>query len=165
MLIILEGVDCSGKTTLAMALSEMLDLDIVKGSSFEQSDCTKDELFTKFMELSKLDNVILDRFIYSNEVYASEYEDFAILNDTQRRAIEDEIRDKAIVVYLYADKTDLLDRFNARGDDYVTIDRFDSLLERYSESIVEIEGLLTIILNTSALTTEQMVDFVLKKIK
>lgn len=165
MFIILEGVDCTGKSTLALALSEMLDMDIVKGSSFEQADCTQDELFAKFMELTKLDNVILDRFIYSNAVYAAEYEDFSILSDGQRREIEDEIRHKAIIIYLYADKHDLLDRFNSRGDDYVSVDRFDSLLDRYSDVMSEIDGLHTIYLNSSFLTTEIMVAYILDNIE
>ena len=114
MLIILEGMDCTGKTTLANKLSEKLGFSIVKGSSFEQAKSGNEALFAGFLELTKLKNTILDRFIYSNEVYAKIYEDYSILTDEQRRFIEREITGSALLIYLTAKNEVLIERLGER---------------------------------------------------
>jgi cytidylate kinase len=75
MLIILEGNECNFKSTVAEKLSNLIGFNVVKGSSFEMSKTTNEELFNKFNQLSNLNRTIIDRFIYSNLVYASLYKD------------------------------------------------------------------------------------------
>ncbi|MEM5599348.1 hypothetical protein AAHB53_28775 [Niallia circulans] len=101
-MIILEGNECCFKSTVASKLSEKSGYPIIKGSSFELSQCTNKELYEHFINFSINDNVIMDRFIYSNQVYATLYKDFAILTNDQRKHIEKLVFDKSIVYYLYA---------------------------------------------------------------
>jgi thymidylate kinase len=132
MIIILEGNECCFKTTVAEKLSKQLNIPVVKGSSFEYSKCTNEELFSRFKELAALDNVIIDRFIYSNRVYATLYEDYAILTKEQRMEIEDIIQHKSTVYYLFADDEIIKERISERGDDYVDISMVKKINNTYS---------------------------------
>lgn len=159
-LLIIEGSDCAGKTSLIKTLSLLLNFKIIKGSSFEHSQCTNLELFEKFKEMTKEKMVVFDRFIYSNEVYAQLYEDFAILTDEQRREIENEIKEKALVIYLEADIETLTSRMNNRGDDYVTTDRLQGIKDKYEDSLANIGDVKVIRIDTSDLTHEDVVELV-----
>lgn len=162
--LILEAADCSGKTTLAESLSRALNFKVMKGSSFEDAQCTNEELFEKFKEKMKEKMVVFDRFIYSNEVYAQLYDDFAILTDEQRREIESEIKDKALIIYLEADIDTLTSRMNSRGDDYVTVDRLHSIKTKYEESLKNIDGVKVIRIDTSSITKEDVHNLVMSYI-
>ena len=163
-LIIVEGSDCSGKTTLINQLSKLLNFQVVKGSSFELSTCTNEQLFEKFSEMTKLKQTILDRFTPSNAVYAPLYKDFALLSDEQRKEIESEIKDRAIVIYLEADLETLTQRLQARGDDYVTVDKLSSIKEKYQEVMSKVE-LKTLRFNTTYKSTEEIVAVILHELK
>ena len=68
MLIVLEGCDGSGKTTLANKLSAILNAEIIH--------CTTDTpntlwFFRDILEMSKTKNIIADRFCYGQFVYQS----------------------------------------------------------------------------------------------
>jgi thymidylate kinase len=131
VLIILEGNECCFKTTVAEKLSKQLNLPVVKGSTFEFSKCTNKELFERFKSLTELDNVIIDRFIYSNRVYATLYEDYAILTDEQRQEIEDRIKQKSTVYFLFADDKVIENRIKERGDDYVVPEMVHKINDLY----------------------------------
>jgi len=158
---IVVGTDCSGKTSLVEMLSDIIEFKVVKGSSFLHSQCTQDELFNKFLEFTKLDEVIFDRFHICNEVYAPMYDDFAMLSDEQRRFIEHEMKDKAIIIYLYADDEVLEQRFNTRGDDYVSLEKLKYAKEKYEEAIYKIEGLEVVKFDTGKMTTKEIVKQIL----
>lgn len=158
---IVVGTDCSGKTSLVEMLSDITEFKIVKGSSFEHSKTTQEVLFNKFLEFAKMDSVIFDRFTYCNEVYAPMYDDFAMLSDDQRRYIESEMKDKAIVIYLYADDEVLEQRYNSRGDDYVSLEKLKYAKSKYEEAIHKIEHLEVVKFNTGKMTTKQIVEDIL----
>lgn len=172
-IVIIEGCDAAGKTTLIDMLRQQLpDFVVKKGSSFEHSKCDQNELYFKFRELLGLevgsfvdDNIIFDRFIYSNEVYASLYDDYAILSDEQRRRLEEIIAHEAIVVYLYASPIELQRRLNSRGDDYVKADRIPAILQKYNESLMKVHPRLDLIsFDTEVNSTEQMVKVIIEEI-
>lgn len=137
MLIILEGNECCFKTTVAEKLSKQLNIPVVKGSSFELANCINEELFAHFKKVAELDNVIIDRFIYSNRVYATLYEDYAILTDQQREEIERLIKHKAEVYYLFADDKVIELRIKQRGDDYVVPEMVSKINNLYDTTMVE----------------------------
>lgn len=173
-IVIIEGCDAAGKSTLIEALSKRLPKYVVKkGSSFEHSQCDQNELFFKFREMLGLeegakvdDKIIFDRFIYSNEVYASLYDDYAILSDEQRRRIEKSIDHETLVVYLYASPEELKRRVEERGDDYVKADRIPAILKKYNQSIMSISPKIDLIsFDTEVNSTEQMVEHILEEVK
>lgn len=158
---IVVGTDCSGKTSLVNMLSDITEFKIVKGSSFEHSQCTQDELFEKFLEFTKMDNVIFDRFHLCNEVYAPMYDDFAMLSDEQRRIIERLMKDKAILIYLYVDDEVLEKRFNSRGDEYVSLDKLKYAKGKYEEALHKVEGLKVVKFDTGKMATKEIVEQIL----
>ncbi|MEQ6355107.1 hypothetical protein ABNX05_10810 [Lysinibacillus sp. M3] len=155
------GTDCSGKTSLVDMLSGITEFKVVKGSSFEHSQCTRDELFEKFLEFTKMENIIFDRFTYCNEVYAPMYDDFAMLSDGQRRIIEKEMKDKATIIYLYADDEVLEQRFNIRGDEYVSLEKLKYAKYKYEEALHKVEHLEVVKFDTGKLTTKEIVEQIL----
>jgi thymidylate kinase len=157
MLIILEGNECNFKTTVAEKLSKELNLPVVKGSTFEFSKCTNEELMERFRGLTELDNVIIDRFIYSNRVYATLYEDYAILSDEQRQEIEQLIQHKATVYYLFADDQIIESRIRQRGDDYVVPEMVHKINSEYEIAIIE-SDLETVGYDTEIWDSDEIVD-------
>jgi thymidylate kinase len=164
MLIILEGNECCFKTTVAEKLSKKLHIPVVKGSSFEFSKCTNGELFDRFQELSKLENVIVDRFIYSNIVYATLYEDYAILSDDQREEIENLIKHKATVYYLFADNKVIEDRIKERGDDYVVPEKVFEINSMYG-NVMGGACLKVVSYDTTDWSSDEIVEDILKDYK
>jgi len=158
---IVVGTDCSGKTSLVNMLSDITEFKVVKGSSFQHSQCSQDELFEKFLEFTKLDDVIFDRFTFCNEIYAPMYDDFAMLSDKQRRFIEQEMKDKATIIYLYADDEVLEERFNNRGDDYVPLDKIKYAKGKYEESLSKVKDLKVVKFDTGKMTTKEIVEQIL----
>jgi len=134
---ILEGNECNFKTTVAEKLSKQMSIPVVKGSSFELSQCSNEALFEHFKQMAQLDNVIIDRFIYSNRVYATLYEDFAILTDGQRKEIEDILKGKTTVAYLFADGEVIKERISERGDDYVDVSMVEKINYTYIGTMLD----------------------------
>ncbi|MET1166814.1 AAA family ATPase [Bacillus sp. NIO_002] len=136
-MIILEGTDCCYKSTVAEKLSKELGYPVIKGSSFELAKSGNEKLFEHFNKLADEDNVIIDRYIYSNLVYAKKFKDYSILTEEQQRAIEEKIRDKAKVIYLHADPKVIKQRLRDRGDEYITERDIEPVLELYNQVIDE----------------------------
>lgn len=137
MLIILEGCDATGKTTLANMLAPLLNAQIV------HSTTETPNVFGYFEELvraSEHTNIIADRFCYSQFVYQdSEHRplnpelypkdnsnwlfykcknEWEVLYDLETEML----RNNAKVIYCYADAGVIAERMIARGEDPIAID-------------------------------------------
>ncbi|MEA1004929.1 deoxynucleoside kinase [Bacillus velezensis] len=148
-MIILEGTDCCYKSTVADKLSKELGYPVIKGSSFELAKSGNEKLFEHFNKLADEDNVIIDRYIYSNLVYAKKFKDYSILTEEQQRAIEEKVRHKAKVIYLHADPEVIKQRIQERGDEYINDRDIEPVLELYREVMSDAE------LHTYSWDTEQ----------
>jgi len=153
---ILEGCDAVGKSTLSTALSQKLNMSVYHGSSFEASKSSNEVLFNSFLKYTDMDDIIIDRYTYSNLVYATLYKDYSIITYEQLERIEGLIKDKAVLVYLYADSETIKDRLSNRGDDYVKANMIDSILSEY-EKVLSKSQLFKMKFDTNKLTTEQIV--------
>lgn len=129
-IIILEGCDAVGKTTFAKTISEKLNFNIVKGSSFEISELGRDKMFEYMMSLMSKDNIVIDRFVHSNLVYGSLF-NYPQLSIEQYQKLIKKINDKALLVYLYADSDAIKKRINSRGDDRINVSHIDKILSSY----------------------------------
>lgn len=164
--IILEGSDASRKSTIAHKLTKRLSgSKYVHGSSFENAKTDNETLFKGFMELAKHDSdqqLILDRFIYSNLVYASIYKDYSIIDRDQALAIQAAMGE-SLLVYLYASEDELIRRMKERGEDEVKPSEVSKILAKYDEVIVraESDGVRTLYLNTEYLSSDQCVQIIL----
>ncbi|MEC1665780.1 nucleoside/nucleotide kinase family protein [Bacillus halotolerans] len=156
-LIILEGPDCCFKSTVAGKLSKELKYPIIKGSSFELATSGNEKLFEHFNKIADEDNVIIDRFVYSNLVYAKKFKDYSILTEQQLRIIEDKIKTKAKVVYLQADSKYIKKRLRERGDEYIEELDIDPILELYRE-VMSKAGLHTYSWDTGQWGSDEIVE-------
>ncbi|MGY0701786.1 hypothetical protein ACW6VA_10770 [Bacillus subtilis] len=156
-LIILEGPDCCFKSTVAAKLSKKLKYPIIKGSSFELATSGNEKLFEHFNKLADEDSVIIDRFVYSNLVYAKKFKDYSILTEQQLRIIEDKIKLKAKVVYLHADPRVIKKRLSVRGDDYIEGKDINSILDLYREVMIN-AGLHTYSWDTGQWSSDEIVE-------
>jgi thymidylate kinase len=134
-IIILEGADGAGKTTLAKELQRISGLDIVKGSSFEISQLGQDEMYEHMNELLDRKDIIVDRFYMSNRVYGELY-DYPTMRSMQFANLADKTEEKrALTVYVTADIDELRARLVSRGDRDIKPDELVSILEKYQESL------------------------------
>ncbi|MED3511478.1 AAA family ATPase [Bacillus velezensis] len=156
-MIILEGTDCCYKSTVADKLSKELGYPIIKGSSFELAKSGNEKLFEHFNKLADEDNVIIDRYIYSNLVYARKFKDYSILTEDQQREIEEKIRYKAKVVYLHADPKVIKQRLLERGDEYINDRDIEPVLELYREVMSDV-GLHTYSWDTEQWNSDEIVE-------
>lgn len=71
MLIVLEGCDGVGKSTIARNLSQLMDARIVHCTASTPNDY---KFFKSIIDASKYQNIIADRFCYGQFVYQNEKE-------------------------------------------------------------------------------------------
>lgn len=148
-MIILEGNETNFKSTIAEKLHSKLGYEVVKGSSFEFATNGNDVLNKRMISFAEMDNIILDRFIYSNLVYASLKKDYSILTQEQVQNIENMIRDKAIIVYLHAPSEVLVQRLEERGDEYIKSDELKGINEVYEQVMSNVKGMRLFSYDTS----------------
>lgn len=130
MIVILEGVDCVGKTTFAQELAKKTGYEIVKGSSFEIANLGQDGMFEHMMSLLDKKNIIIDRFFYSNLVYGYLYK-YPMMNLNQYFELSKKLNKTGLVVYLHTNQFIIKERMENRGDDMIKSDEIVRILERY----------------------------------
>lgn len=133
MILILEGCDCAGKSTLAEELARITGYEIVKGSSFEISQLGTDGMFEHMMGLLDRDNIIIDRFYMSNYVYGNKYS-YPTMSDEQFSELAVKADFRALNVYVTASPHEIKRRMLSRGDEMIKIDEIDDILARYDEA-------------------------------
>lgn len=159
MRLMVIGSDCAGKTDFIEEINKELNYIVLKGSSFEDSQCNNQELFDKFQERAFDDrNIIFDRHMYCNYVYATIYKDYSVLTAEQRRYIEDLMRHDTLVVYIYANTETLIERHSKRGDDYVSNGKFDTIKDHYLE-VLQTCTLPMLTIDSTNQTTQEMAKY------
>ncbi|MGG1659530.1 deoxynucleoside kinase [Brevibacillus sp. NRS-1366] len=128
------------------------------------SKSSNEELFNRFASMSTLQDMIIDRYIYSNLVYASLYEDYSIISTPQKLDLEDRLlKNQALIVYLYSDVEVLKDRLNKRGDEYVHEDRLESINDKYTH-VLKKSHVPILYINTELMTSEQISQYIYRLI-
>lgn len=143
-------------------MSKRLRIPVIKGSTFEQSNCSRQELYLNFSRILHLNkNAIIDRFIYSNLVYAFLYKDFAILSNMQRDLLEDDlIKQGALLVYLHANVEVIEERMKARGDDYVKTEMVPLINKKY-EQVLNESNMKCLKIDTGLYSSNEIVEMIL----
>lgn len=133
MLIILEGCDATGKTTLANMLAPLLNAQIVHSTAETPNTYN---YFEELLRASEYTNIIADRFCYSQFVYQDSgyrplkpelypkdnsnwllYE-WNVLYDLETQML----RYNTKVIYCYADASTIVARMIARGEDPIGVE-------------------------------------------
>ena len=136
MLIVLEGCDGSGKTTLANKLAILLGAEIIHCTTHTPNTYA---FFNEIIEMSKTRNIIADRFCYGQFVYQNKYE--RPMNEKMLYNLELTMMNAGSrVIYVDCSETEIKERLEARGETPMRpvpeiIDGFDKI---FSKSILPI---------------------------
>ena len=132
MLIVLEGCDGTGKSSIAKLIQAVIpDAEIIHCTAETPNDF---KFFSKLIDIGQYRNIILDRGMYGQFVYQSPED--RKLSHKQLRALElNMIRTGAKVVHVTAMKQTVEDRLNSRSEVpmhtvSVLLSRFDDLFEK-----------------------------------
>lgn len=133
MIIIVEGPDGSGKDTFINNLSKLTGFKHIRGSSFEISKSGSDGMYEKWVRmLLEEDDVIINRFLFSNLVYGPMYGYPTITFEKAYELLMD-INKRAIVFYINADRDIIMNRIKNRGDDDIDPEDIEGIQIRYEE--------------------------------
>lgn len=135
-IIVIEGSDGTGKSTVAKMISDLTGFEVVTGSSFEIASKGTDYMFDFFSSLAERENIIIDRCWLSNYVYGRLY-DKNTMSDDQFRQLVEKFDDKTMTLILNASEDVIIDRINVRGDDYIKTNEIKSILDEYEKVLDE----------------------------
>jgi thymidylate kinase len=160
MIYVVDGIDCSGKSTLVEELSKKTGYEVVKGSSFEIASLGADYMHLHMMNLLKEDDIIVDRYFFSNYVYARTHE-YPLMSDEQFDSLYTkliEVEKNVCLIYLYADENVIAERISVRGDDYIDKSYIADILRLYGEVLnrYRIPEQRTIRLDTGKIELDEM---------
>lgn len=141
MLIVLEGCDGTGKTSIAKLIQAVIPgAEIVHCTAETPNDF---KFFSKLIDIGQYRNIILDRGMYGQFVYQSPED--RKLSHKQLRALElNMIRTGAKVVHVTAMKQTVEDRLNSRSEIpmhtvSVLLSRFDDLFEKSLMPVITVD--------------------------
>lgn len=135
MIILLEGPDGAGKTTLAQRLSDMTGYK-VEHFSYPKNEEDFQNMCTQFKQLcASRKNLIVDRCWYSEMVYGpimrhTDHMDVFKMYEYER----DAVKVGALLIYCTGQEAALWKRLTVRGEDYVASrDDFKAICKRYDD--------------------------------
>lgn len=130
MIVVLEGIDKTGKTTLAKALE-------AKGFTYMRCSQPTGDPYLEYMGILKACEaktlVVLDRFCYGELVYGPLYRGVSKLSPTQLRNLE--LKLLALdgrLVYCHDTKEAIAGRFVTDGETFAKAELLPQMLERYA---------------------------------
>jgi thymidylate kinase len=120
MIIILEGPDGSGKTTLANKIKDQTGFMLLHRS--HQTDSNAESLFDEYAQVIKAGkNCIMDRGWYSEMVYGPVMRGGSAITYPQMYELERMLaKNGALIIHCTAPEATLWKRCLKRGEDYVT---------------------------------------------
>lgn len=143
--IIIDGPDCTGKSTLCNSLQKVYTLPVYHLSWFPD-DNAMIEQFENAAELIRKGGVILDRYIFSNIAYGNVYHGGKCVYGWENYLNGNLLKDAEIIISLPRDKERYLDfyrrRFNERDEMYSEIS--DRIYNEYQRIIDEYGYMLNI---------------------
>ena len=130
MLVVLEGCDGSGKSTVARSLAKVLGAEIIHCTSTTPND---KKFFESIIEASKTRNIIADRFCYGQFVYQKE-KDRPLGNIQNLHRLETKmLKAGARVVYVEAPVDEVEQRLKARGEKLINGLSVSEVMVRYED--------------------------------
>jgi thymidylate kinase len=168
LMIMLEGNECTFKSTIGKILADKLNIPLEQGSSFEIAKKTRKDLFEYYTSRAcRPGDIIYDRFMYSNRTYAQLYPGVSLLSLDQVEYIENLIRENhtPLVVYCYGENRDLISRLSARGDKDVKVREIPIITRKFDQVILTECMLPLMVFNSSVQTSEEGVEYILKRIR
>lgn len=147
MIIIIEGIDGSGKTTLANQLHEQTKYPIIHRTKPDNQEDKDAMLMSYIATLKEGGNAIFDRCWYSEMAYGPVMRDDSVITYPQMYELERLIarRSGGIIIYCTGKTKELWRRATKRGEDYiVSRDNFAEIHENY-EGIMAVPHLIPVV--------------------
>jgi len=147
MIIIIEGIDGSGKTTLANQLSKQTGYPIVCRKQPKDAD-EKVRMMGEYLQFIKSNkNVILDRCWYSEMVYGPVMRDASVISYPQMYDLEQLLaKNGALLIYCTGPEAALWQRCQKRGEDYITSrDDYKAIYNGYKELIDGVPHIIPVV--------------------
>lgn len=163
MVIIVDGLDCSGKSTVYNKLYDTVNKAyFIKDSYPGPSDQERIDRFNSFCRRVK-------------EPYLYIYDRATVIDDpvyeyrfNQRDSILDGLLDESmfenvLVFHFTVEKEEWIRRMKARGDKYIDLDEYDDILNTYNRYYERYKPRVEVI-DTTDINPDQAYDIVLDKI-
>lgn len=135
MIIIIEGPDGSGKTTLANQLSKQTGYKVIHRVQ-PKTDEEKQIMMCEYLQTIRSGkNMIFDRCWYSEMVYGQIMRDDSVISYPQMYELERLLtKNGAMIIYCTDSKPILWSRCLERGEEYITNrETFDKIWEGYKQ--------------------------------
>lgn len=167
MIIIVEGPDGAGKDTFINNLAKLTGVKKIRGSSFEISQMGSEGMLDKWKEMLLCgENIIINRFFYSNAVYGPMF-GYPTISPEQFIELNDLVNERAIVYYINADTDILIGRINARGDDDISTEDIKDIQSSYDhmwglarpDRLIRIDSSDDSLLNMDSRLYERVLDY------
>ena len=123
MIILIEGPDGAGKTTLANKLADILHCENVH-MSYPKTEEEKQQMFQQYLAIitsNSNKNIILDRCWYSEMVYGPVKREKSYISLGQMIQLEHCVNNNGggFIIYCTGSAKDLYERSKIRGEDYI----------------------------------------------
>lgn len=131
--IIIEGIDKTGKSTLARFLSEKTGMPIKKFSS-PGADEDPSVGYAEFAITAE--PCVVDRMHLSEMAYGPVMRGETTVDENVQRVIEGLLANRGSVgIYCEADRADLLERFKADGEDFIGPEEVPAILDNFEKAL------------------------------
>jgi thymidylate kinase len=132
MHIIIEGVDCTGKTSLVNHLKEKYNIEVVKFSQ------PKGDPYQEYIDFAYYHKTpaILDRFYLGELAYGPVKRGKSGLNKVKMTNIEVALHmHNTFNIYCFTNEEEIKKRFKTRGESFLTEDEIAPILHEYSKAL------------------------------
>ena len=135
MIIILEGPDGSGKTTLAQQLARQTGYPILHRTQPKTEEEKKLMLGEYLQTINSCKNMIFDRCWYSEMAYGPVMRDDSVISYPEMYALERMLaKGGAVIIHCTGPEPTLWKRCTRRGEEYITSrDNFKAIYDNYNE--------------------------------
>ena len=141
LVILVDGIDCSGKSTLVESLGKKFPGIVIK-PNYRPKDKSDKEIskykrhayaVMEFINQNRKDLfIILDRFYSSELVYSKVKRKYDAFDDMSYTRIERSLASLPhLYIYCAPSKEVIIERLKTRGDDYINEKDVDKLYQRY----------------------------------
>jgi thymidylate kinase len=167
MLIILEGCDGVGKTTIARHLAERIDGDVRIGHCGppEAHPLEETVLPLNGYRPGVGEHVVMDRFHIGELIYGPIYRNASLLGGIDgpgHRWVDAWLRSVGgLLVHVDAELTTVMERIDIRGDDYVKVEHLDRILTEYRQAFAASRGAPRIHVTSPPVEDHDRVDYIL----
>lgn len=132
-IIIIEGENCTGKTTLANYIVDNFQYEYIKCSQ------PKGDAYLEYKKIiSELDenkNYVIDRFVYGEMVYGPIYRGKSDIDNAKLYEIEQMIYSKAVLIYCYDTAKNISKRFIEEKEEFAEQDKIQQTLDLFNKVI------------------------------